>query len=222
MATLDHDLRRRKIAEVAMELITREGLEAATVRRVAAEVGFSTTIVTHYFSDKQDMLLWAYRVFAEQAPLRFEKIYKKDPTDLLAYLMSMSPVNDRQLALWRAYVGVWDKSFREPMFAAELGPLFEKVVALIGLLIRARNPECKNANDYARRFLALISGIAVQRLFNPQSWSGDSVRNALSTEIELLLGKPGSVPPATTIASPRKRTPTTPRATKSRAPKTAR
>jgi hypothetical protein len=44
---LDHDKRRRDIAWITIDLIAREGLEAATIRRIAAEAGCNTTAITH-------------------------------------------------------------------------------------------------------------------------------------------------------------------------------
>jgi AcrR family transcriptional regulator len=53
---VDHDLRRREVAEIAYGLIAQGSTDAATVRNVAAEAGYSTNIVSHYFSGKKDLL----------------------------------------------------------------------------------------------------------------------------------------------------------------------
>jgi len=47
------------ITRVAAEVIACEGVEAATVRRVSAVAGYSTSIVTYYFADKHELLLAA-------------------------------------------------------------------------------------------------------------------------------------------------------------------
>ena len=39
MEQLDHAERRQKIAKIAAEVIAREGVEAATVRHIATQVG---------------------------------------------------------------------------------------------------------------------------------------------------------------------------------------
>jgi hypothetical protein len=44
---LDHDKRRRDIAWITIDVIAREGLEAATIRLIAAEAGCNTTAITH-------------------------------------------------------------------------------------------------------------------------------------------------------------------------------
>ena len=56
---VDQTERRTQVAAAARAVIARDGLEGASVRRVAAEAGSSTTVVTHYFADKDALLLAA-------------------------------------------------------------------------------------------------------------------------------------------------------------------
>ena len=166
MAENGHDERRRAIAQVTMGLIAREGLEAATVRRIAAEVGFSTTIVTHYFADKQELLLWAYRAVDEWARERFERAMAQEPVDLVGYLMSMCAVDEEDRITWRPLIGIWDRALRDPAFAAELHGWIDTTLA--------------------RRLLAMVQGISLQLLFDRESWTDEAVRDALASEVELL------------------------------------
>lgn len=67
---VDHDERRRQIADAVLELAVSEGLEAATLRRVAAEAGVSMGTVQHYFTDKEEMLTVAFQRMAEARAAR--------------------------------------------------------------------------------------------------------------------------------------------------------
>ena len=58
---VDHEARRAEVAAVAADLIARRGLDGVSVRDVAAAGGYSTTVVTHYFASKRELLLQAYR-----------------------------------------------------------------------------------------------------------------------------------------------------------------
>lgn len=187
MAESDHDERRRAIAQVAIGLIAREGLEAATVRRIAAEVGFSTTIVTHYFADKQELLLWAYRAFDEWARERFERAMAHQPVDLVGYLMSMCAVDEVDKANWRPLLGIWDRALRDPAFAAELHGWIDTTIARIAAIVRMRHPQCADPITIARRLLAMVQGISLQLLFDGESWTDEAVRGAIASEVELLV-----------------------------------
>lgn len=56
---VDRDERRRAIAEAVLRLVTTRGIEAASLRTVAAEAGVSMGAVQHYFTTKAEMLLFA-------------------------------------------------------------------------------------------------------------------------------------------------------------------
>jgi TetR/AcrR family transcriptional regulator, transcriptional repressor of bet genes len=56
---VDHQERRRVIAEAVVRLVTAKGVEAASLRAVAAEAGVSMGAVQHYFRTTDEMLLFA-------------------------------------------------------------------------------------------------------------------------------------------------------------------
>jgi AcrR family transcriptional regulator len=189
MSAVSHDERRRRIADVTVGIIAREGLEAATVRRIAAEVECSTTVITHYFSDKHELLLWAYRMLGEFGHAEFERTAPPDSRDLLGYLLSMAAVNEANIAHWRVYVAIWDRSLRDPEILSELNSWNRAVLDRIETFIRVINPECRDGTWVARRLLGLLQGISIQRLFEPASWSAKAIGETLASEIELLVHK---------------------------------
>jgi AcrR family transcriptional regulator len=56
---VDHEERRRTIAEAVVRLVASRGVEAASLRAVAAEAGVSMGAVQHYFTTTDEMLLFA-------------------------------------------------------------------------------------------------------------------------------------------------------------------
>ena len=45
-----------RVIQATLSVIRSEGIKAVTVRRVATELGHSTTVVTHYFANRQVLL----------------------------------------------------------------------------------------------------------------------------------------------------------------------
>jgi TetR/AcrR family transcriptional repressor of bet genes len=56
---VDHEERRRTIAEAVVRVVSTRGAEAASLRAVAAEAGVSMGAVQHYFTTRDQMLLFA-------------------------------------------------------------------------------------------------------------------------------------------------------------------
>jgi AcrR family transcriptional regulator len=71
---VDHAQRRRHIGEAVLRLIATRGLEAASLRNVAAEAGVSMGTVQHYFTSKQEMLDFAQRYNYERATVRIPQL----------------------------------------------------------------------------------------------------------------------------------------------------
>ena len=80
---IDHDARRRVIAEALWRVLVTSGLEAVSLRQVAAEAGVSMGMVQHYFSDKEEMVLFALRSMTEHVSRRMAAALAELPDDPL-------------------------------------------------------------------------------------------------------------------------------------------
>lgn len=190
LSMLDHDERRRMIAGVAVDIIAREGIQAATIRRIAAEVGFSTTVVTHYFAEKQELLRWTYRALSEAGQARLEAALSADQTDLLEALVAMSAIDEANIRLWRVFVAFCDEAARDPVFAAEQRRHTDRAIERIAELIRARYGEREDIATVSRLLNGLVQGISVQVVVDRNRWSPDQIRSVLAAQLRMLLEAP--------------------------------
>ena len=69
---VDHAARRAEIVAAVGRVVLAEGTTAATVRRVAAEAGWSAGAVRHYFPDQAALLRSVIARAYEQVPARVE------------------------------------------------------------------------------------------------------------------------------------------------------
>jgi AcrR family transcriptional regulator len=67
---VDHEQRRREILEATWRVIARQGIDAATIREIAKEAGFSNGVLSHYFTNKDEILISAHR-------LAFQQVYDR-------------------------------------------------------------------------------------------------------------------------------------------------
>lgn len=93
-------LSRRDYIQKAHEIIEREGSEAVSIRRLAAEMGCSSALLYRYFSDRQELLYYA------QLPT------------LRGYIKRLNKAEKTWNNIWDVYVGVWycysQEAFRHP------------------------------------------------------------------------------------------------------------
>ncbi|MEC3910992.1 TetR/AcrR family transcriptional regulator [Sphingobium sp. CR2-8] len=198
-ATVDHEARRRHIADIAADLIAQGGMENATIRNVAATAGYSTAIVTHYFAHKRDLLLWAYRASAQATQRRFDAVQANDPDDLIAALCAFLPDTPDGIKAWRVYFAFWRATVSDPEMAAEQRWWQANALAIIGA-VASRQPGMTTAQDrVARMLLAIVQGIATQAALDQDHWSAQEQHRALAIQVDAILRQPS---PAIALSAP--------------------
>jgi AcrR family transcriptional regulator len=63
---VDHEQRRREILEATWRVIDEQGIEAATIREIAKAAGYSNGVLSHYFTNKEDILISAHKLAFQQ------------------------------------------------------------------------------------------------------------------------------------------------------------
>ena len=86
---VDHDERRATISTAAADLIAEEGIEAATMKRIGARAGGTTGAVTHYFVDKDDVVLAALLLVDGSMQRRFTTALETAATPVDALLAAL-------------------------------------------------------------------------------------------------------------------------------------
>jgi AcrR family transcriptional regulator len=190
--TADHHKQRARLSRIAAEVIAREGLEAATIRKVSAADKASTAVITHYFRDKQDLLFSAYTVLSEDLNRGYADVLARDPADLVGFLLCMTAADGKSLERWRAYVAFWDRAARDPAWAAQMAQDVEATIEAIEAVVRRRNPDCAAPRETSRLLNAFAQGVSVQALMSPDSWPRAKVRDALEAIVQRLLGSPAA------------------------------
>ena len=128
--TVDPVERRAHVAAAARVVIARDGLDATSVRRVAAEAGSSTTVVTHYFADKQDLYAEAMDVLYEGFHHRVAA-RAKGP-GLAAYAdAALALDGGSDVVAARAWVGLFAEALSSPVLFDKLRRLLAREVAFL-------------------------------------------------------------------------------------------
>jgi TetR/AcrR family transcriptional repressor of bet genes len=187
--TVDHIARRQRIAEATAEVIAREGLEAATIRRISAELGGPTKIITYYFSDKQELLRFTWEHMAQ---LYYEKL-SHGPANIIDSLLAMTTADEKSILRWRVYVAFWDRATRDPEFAQIQRSHMDMTLKLLGHIVRALDPSRTDVERISLLLNALVQGISLQSLVDQERWPAGRIRAALTEQVAMLM--PGATLP---------------------------
>lgn len=172
---IDSEERRFAIAQVAIDLIAREGLAAATFRRIAAEGGWSTASITHYFVDKQEVLAWTYQCLSRAGEIEFDRVLAADPRDPIRALLTMIPWCPANARRWKAYLAFWDAAMRDAELAALLADSTLSGTNMLQRIVRAEGPG-RDDGEAAALVSALIQGLALRMLVDRKTWTEKEAR----------------------------------------------
>jgi AcrR family transcriptional regulator len=182
---VDHAARRAELVDAAWHVIAEEGLDAATMRRIAEAAGCTTGRVTHYFDSKDDILVAALREVHHRAGDRMIR-HLSEPdvaTALLEVLLEALPIDeDRQLE-WRVWLAFWGRAAADDRLRREQQQRYAEWRGLLGKLLRRGRPHATPADRRAAVDLiaAAIDGLGIQAVLEPASFPPARLRRAART-----------------------------------------
>jgi TetR/AcrR family transcriptional regulator, transcriptional repressor of bet genes len=186
---VDHDDRRRHIAATAAELVGTRGLEALTFRNVAEAAGSSTTVLTHYFTDKRDLLRSTFEAVAERSGARFDEA-RRGGGGLRECLEALLPLDPGRQTEWRLLTCYWGMAVSDPNLARAEARHVRSAQSRIESLLRQSYPEISGAEleVVARRLVTLVHGLGAHSALDPDHWSPAEQRRILAHELDSLGG----------------------------------
>jgi AcrR family transcriptional regulator len=194
---VDHEERRAELAAAAWRLAAREGLEAVTVRGVAAEAGLSTGAVVHYFRDKEELILFAFETSVDRVGRRWARAAERvtDPLELArVQVVEGLPLDaDRraEFRVWFAFLGL---AMTRPEFARAQRVAYRAWRRRLTLTLREAQEQGRIATALdcereAAALIALVDGLAVQASFEPRAFTADRLLELVDDRLTAL--RPG-------------------------------
>ncbi|RSN61424.1 TetR family transcriptional regulator [Amycolatopsis sp. WAC 04182] len=173
---VDHQERRREIAEALFRIAAAQGLQAVTLRAVAAEAGISMNLVQYYFPTKEEMLRFAWqRVVELTGEIAGKSIGEAMKTEdertiVRAYLTAVLPDGERRRMLAAVQISYFAVDVTRGSQDPDQEPLLPHLVhAIAGLLrtaqekgaVPTRLDPLLEADALATMSAGLVTGIMV-------------------------------------------------------------
>jgi len=179
----DHDARRTEVSQAVWRVLAERGFGGLTLRAVAAEMGASTGLLTHYFPSKRALVKHALDVLDRRSAVRprpaAEQVGEARGLEMLrAVLLDILPLDADSAAGNRIWVGSWDVALADPELAAEHAERYRLArQRMTGLVAEAQElgelPADQPAGDVAAAVQSFVLGLVVQALFAPAEFPAE-------------------------------------------------
>lgn len=185
---VDHDNRKKAIAEATWQVILEQGMKGATVRNIARKAGLSLGALRHYFSTQEELLIYAMDLVKERVTERVEKIALQNlpPKEMvLQMLLEIVPTNETtraEMEVWLEFVLYFrNKGNRE----SQNDGILEGIQKLLDSLDRAQFLKKEIDKDLeTERLCALIDGLAIHAILNPERLTKERIISILAHHID--------------------------------------
>lgn len=174
----DHVSRRADVAAAVWRVLASSGFDGLTLRAVAAEMGASTGLLTHYFASKRDLVRYAHEVAEERTEAR--KRLTPDAPGLAALrvaLMNVLPLTPETVATSRVWVSFWDAALADEFLHEAQRARYERWRGRLRTCVEAAQDRGElppsPPEEVAVEAAAFAHGLVVQALFDPARLPAD-------------------------------------------------
>ncbi|TCP54267.1 TetR family transcriptional regulator [Tamaricihabitans halophyticus] len=183
---------RERILTALVELVATRGLEAVSVRQVAAQAGVTGGMVQHHFSTKQQMIRAAMAAITENlAELVAEAQTGLPPGSALRSICRMLvPLDDERMVHARIWLAFLARAAVDDDVATEHRQTWQQLEDIFArLLAAAGNRGRPLAVDRAggALLLATLDGLATGGVVEPDRLPVKRIDQLLSAQLDLLL-----------------------------------
>jgi AcrR family transcriptional regulator len=187
---VDHEERRRELAEAVWRIVRRDGIDHASVRAVAAESGWSSGSLRHYFPTQDSLLGFAMELAYRRFIARLEKIDTSVGNRELvrAFAHEMLALDDERRVEAAVLLSFLPRAMVEPsLHELERYGTRELYGEIARLLAVAQ--EAGELRDgvvpmkAARRFIVLIDGLNIHHQLGPDELTVDDMIEAVDEHL---------------------------------------
>lgn len=170
----DHEARRRDVSAAVWRVLAAHGFGGLTLRAVAAELGATTGLLTHYFPAKRDLVAYALDLLAERTAARPRPAGGPGLAAVRAALLGILPTTQEATATNRIWVSSWDTALADPAlsedYARKYGRSRDRLCELVAAAQQLGELPDGDPARIAAGAQSFVLGLTVQALFDPAAF----------------------------------------------------
>lgn len=182
--------RRLEVAEAAWRVIVRDGLDRTSLRAIAQEMNCTTGVVTHYFRNKQALILFALHQVTErlQGMMAAAIAHQSGSARLVAMLCSFLPMDQERQEILKVWVAFLGYAVGRPALMAShqhsAGLLRQMLIQeVVNLQQDGTIRADVDSGQVVNVLLALVNGLGLDSLIQAQPLSPDQQQDAVQSYI---------------------------------------
>ena len=189
-----YDDRRIEVAQAAWRVIVREGLDRTSMRAIAQELSASTGVVTHYFRDKEELILFAMeRVFEHVAAAMQACAEQWEGIEQLTQMIFVAlPLENMDRDDWKVWVAFLGYSIGREHLVQEHRKRYDFLRQMIGQALAELQAAKLIQADLdvtleANALIALVDGIGTGVVICPEQFSAEQQQYLVRRHINALV-----------------------------------
>lgn len=194
---VDHELKRKMIAETAWNIIEEKGAEHASIRAIAAAAGLSPGALRHYFSTQDELLLFIVDYYLTRGAARaaeglvISHIPIKAAKEILLQLLPMDAEKQTAVGVWWVFA---IRSLRSLALQAKKDELTDGLHSLteaaLEILASAKllHPTVDIQLEKLR-LAALVEGLTILALLRPELYTPETIEQIVTQHLRELCSR---------------------------------
>ncbi|GGO45752.1 TetR/AcrR family transcriptional regulator [Streptomyces lasiicapitis] len=170
----DHEARRRDVSEAVWRVLAAHGFGGLTLRAVAAELGATTGLLTHYFPAKRDLVAYALDLLDRRSASRPRRAGGEGLSAVRAAMLDVLPLTAEATDSNRIWVSSWDTALTDPAlsddYARKYAQSRDKLRDLIAAAQQLGELPAGDPARIAAGAQSFLLGLVVQALFAPEAF----------------------------------------------------
>jgi TetR/AcrR family transcriptional regulator, transcriptional repressor of bet genes len=184
---VDRAERLDRIARAVRRVLQRDGVEQTTMRNVAAELGSTTGLITHWVPDRAGLLHLALRTTADEQSARATAALKRRPRDIANALDEYLLLDDARRDEMKVWFGFWALALSDARLQEEHRDRYRGFRSRFVDHLRGLGVAVNDARGATDHLMTTVDGIAVEAMFDPAYWTAARQRRHLREVIATVL-----------------------------------
>lgn len=175
MSTADTTDPRQEVARAVWVCIARDGLAHTTMRSISRELGTTTGFLSHYFSNKDEIIAFALDQVVEAIASRVRPLTELDPSleRLEQALHEIMPLDDERRLECSVYLNTLGTLISADALHHAFLLQIREVMDLIGTLIEGVAATKQVSTLTHDSVSAMVDGITIHALLDPDRYTPD-------------------------------------------------